>query len=281
MFQVRSVLFPVDFSDACRAASEQIAATAAHFGAKLVLLHVVQTPAWYGDAVAFNAVVDVEEIAEERRAALENVLKDRDDVVIQRTIGYGEPGQAIVECARRQHFDLIMMPTHGCGPFRRFLIGSITAKVLHDVEVPVWTDAHLPRAEPDESLNCVICAVDLTPEIVTTMEWASQYSQSFGLELRLVHAVPWYSDGRSESASLRHVIDDARDTIADLEHQAGVEAPLVIKPGGVADVLHEAALRYRARTIVIGQGALHRVMGRLRTNAYAIVREAPCPVVRC
>ncbi len=35
--------------------------------------------------------------------------------------------------------DLIMMPTHGGRHFRSLLIGSVTAKVLHDVRCPVWT----------------------------------------------------------------------------------------------------------------------------------------------
>jgi hypothetical protein len=30
------------------------------------------------------------------------------------------------------YVDLIMMPTHGVGTFRSFLVGSVTAKVLHD-----------------------------------------------------------------------------------------------------------------------------------------------------
>jgi len=32
-----------------------------------------------------------------------------------------------------------MLPTHGRTPLRRFLLGSVTAKVLHDRTVPVWT----------------------------------------------------------------------------------------------------------------------------------------------
>ena len=46
------------------------------------------------------------------------------------------------------------------------------------------------------------------------------------------------------------------------------------------EVLREAALKYAANLVVIGQGSLHKLMGRLRTSAYAIIREAPCPVVR-
>jgi nucleotide-binding universal stress UspA family protein len=40
------------------------------------------------------------------------------------------------------------LPTHGLGAFRRSLIGSITAKVLHDAECPVWTGVHLAQAPP-------------------------------------------------------------------------------------------------------------------------------------
>ena len=47
------------------------------------------------------------------------------------------PPIRIVSYAREHTIDLIMMPTHGYGPFRSLLIGSVTAKVLHDIELPV------------------------------------------------------------------------------------------------------------------------------------------------
>src|SRR5436305_7281721 len=100
MFQLKTVLFPVDFSDACKAASAEVAATAAHFGAKLVLFHVVQMqPVWYGDAVGYNAVVDEEDVIDARRLALSQIFQDRDDLEIRRVLVCGDPAQAIVECA--------------------------------------------------------------------------------------------------------------------------------------------------------------------------------------
>jgi hypothetical protein len=53
-----------------------------------------------------------------------------------------------VEFAANHHVDLVMMPTHGVGTFRSFLVGSVTAKVLHDANCPVWTAAHALRSMP-------------------------------------------------------------------------------------------------------------------------------------
>ncbi len=58
----------------------------------------------------------------------------------------GDPAQVITAFAHTQGVDLIMMPTHGYGPFRRLLLGSVTAKVLHDAECPVWTAVHMAKA---------------------------------------------------------------------------------------------------------------------------------------
>ncbi len=39
------------------------------------------------------------------------------------------------------------------------------------------------------------------------------------------------------------------------------------------------ALAKRSDLVVIGRGEIHSTFGRLRANAYSIVREAPCPVL--
>jgi hypothetical protein len=72
----------------------------------------------------------------------------------------------IVDAARRWGADLLMMPTHGRGTFRRLLLGSVTAKVLHDLECPVWTDVHSETAPPIEEIHCrrILCAVDLSEQ---------------------------------------------------------------------------------------------------------------------
>jgi nucleotide-binding universal stress UspA family protein len=84
-------------------------------------------------------------------------------LAVKRILLDGDPAQMILETARHQNVDLIMMPTHGYGAFRRFLVGSVTAKVLHDGECPVWTGAHLDAVPSQEfAIGHVLCAIDLS-----------------------------------------------------------------------------------------------------------------------
>jgi hypothetical protein len=82
--------------------------------------------------------------------------------VLDRVIEEGDPAHAIVDYAHKRKIDLIMMPTHGYGPFRQFLTGSVTAKVLHDARCPVWTSAHSERTSPRAAAEYrnILCAVD-------------------------------------------------------------------------------------------------------------------------
>lgn len=53
----------------------------------------------------------------------------------------------------------------------------------------------------------------------------------------------------------------------------------VMEGGEVATVIREAAEENRADLVIIGRGVMQETFGRMRTNVYAIVREAPCPVI--
>ena len=60
----------------------------------------------------------------------------------------GDASEVITKYAAEHGTDLIMMPTHGYGVFRGLLLGSVTAKVLHDAVCPVWTAVHVEETPP-------------------------------------------------------------------------------------------------------------------------------------
>jgi nucleotide-binding universal stress UspA family protein len=49
--------------------------------------------------------------------------------------------------------------------------------------------------------------------------------------------------------------------------------------GSVSKVVRDAAVANETDLIVIGRGHLQTPFSLLRTNAHAIIRDAPCPVI--
>ena len=285
MPMLSKILAPVAFSARCEGAVHYAGALACHFHSELVLLHVVAPipTYWAPDAVVMSPEV-TEDAIEQSKAELEqfaaNSLKG---INVARVVEEGDPAREIVDYAHNGKFDLIVMPTHGYGPFRRFLLGSVTAKVLHDAQCAVWTGPHLEGAPdyPKISFRRVLCAVDLGPHSRAVLEWAACFAREYGSDLDVVHVVPtstvsvggFYFDPEWRT----QVENEARDRIAYLREGLGVKGDVRVETGEVAPAVRAVAEDSHADVVVIGRshGGL---LGRLRANAYAIVRESPCPV---
>jgi nucleotide-binding universal stress UspA family protein len=69
------------------------------------------------------------------------------------------------------------------------------------------------------------------------------------------------------------------ERIAHLRQELEIEASVAIEAGEPTVVVTTAAETLGADLLVIGRGSTPRAHGHLPTNAYAIVREAKCPVV--
>jgi nucleotide-binding universal stress UspA family protein len=282
----QKILFPVDMSDSSTVTAPFVDAMARRYNADLTLLHVLQMPSglipdWYGGAVP---VIDTAAVWEaESEAAREYLTGSFEGLRVQRVVTEGDVAQAIERYARENGTDLIMMPTHGYGLFRTLLLGSVTAKVLHDSSCPVWTGVHVenaPAVSPE--LATILCAVDRTEDSIATMRFACRLAHDHQANLFLVHAIPGAEVAPEKyfDTDLRQYLeDDARKTIAHLQHSAGVHAPLCLGAGEAAHVVRDSALGHSADLVVIGRGRATRTLGRLRSNVYSIIREAPCPVI--
>jgi nucleotide-binding universal stress UspA family protein len=288
MLPIKHILFPIDFSERACGAAPFVEAVANRFGAKVTLLNVFPPPFVYlglGEPVV-PVEIDTEALKADLKARLDGAfVRELARVPVERVVEMGDPAGTITRYAREHNVDLIMMPTHGYGPFRRFLLGSVAAKVLHDAECPVWTAAHTEEPSPaKEHLACssVLCAVDRTDKSAAVIEWASEFAKAAGATLRLVHAVPGVEawPERQFDREFESVLrDEAKEAIANVQRSVGVEAPLCISPGKVADVVRDEARTHATDLIVIGRGVLNEKFGRLRTNAYGIISHAPCPVI--
>lgn len=284
MRPLSKILLPVDFSGRSAGAARYVRLLAEHSQAEAILLHVaVPTPFQLGPMeMASMPIPDL------YRSQMELFQKDLDDLCASELAGLqtrtvlveGDPSTRIVEFAHREEIGLIVMPTHGYGPFRRFILGSNTAKVLHDADCPVWTGVHIAEAPPGPiQLRHILCAVDLGPQSVPALSWADWLRNLFGARLTVMHATAAVPPSESEEAQRASLRWAAERELRRVVHTSGAKADLLIDAGDPAHTICSVASRLKSDLLVIGRGSAAGVFGRLRTNAYAIIRQSPCPVV--
>ena len=177
-----------------------------------------------------------------------------------------------------------MLPTHGLSVLRRFLIGSVTAKVLHDAECAVWTGIHMEEAPALETIAFpkVMCAVDMGSQSENALRWAAGFAQEHSAELIVAHVVPAAEAGPAKYLDQRFVLElsaQMRGELRSLLEKLGIVARIVVVGGDPAKAVGQIAQSENVDQLVIARGAVAETFGRLRTNAYAIIRSAPCPVV--
>lgn len=176
-----------------------------------------------------------------------------------------------------------MLPTHGLGYFRRHLLGSVAAKVLHDLQCPVWTTVHA-EAAPAEVVPCerILCAVDLTARSRSVLDYASWLAREYGARLGIVHAPSAIDVSVAFSAGdefQQAVLDRAAKGVETLQQQAGTSAEVFINPGSPPTIIAAAAQLFRADLLVIGRHMGEGLPGELFQSAYGILTESPCPVI--
>jgi nucleotide-binding universal stress UspA family protein len=128
----------------------------------------------------------------------------------------------------------------------------------------------------------ILCAVDGTAQTSALIQWAAEFAQRMGANLKLLHVVSPMSDWLalpSERELQEQAREEARAKIHALEQAAGVDVPLRVAVGQIADTVAEEARQEGAHLIVIGRGSLQSPLGRLRTHAHGIIQRSPCPVL--
>ena len=292
MMNLAKILVPVDFSERSTAAVEHAVVLANKFDSELILLHSVP-PGPYEHGFfegGYNPSAiwpSQEEIEAKLGAQLADLASDKGrGRRIETVVSWGDPAAKIEEMAEHEQVDLLVMPTHGYGPFRRFVLGSVTAKVLHDLKCPVFTGAHVEEhpAKAKEPYECVACALDLGPHSEDVLRWAWEFTQAWKADLRVIHASPPVddlpSDGPQRPADLRQAVNRMKtEQIEQLLNSIGATARIDVDCAETTELVTSAADEMVADVLVIGRSMDDSLIGRLRTHSLSLIRESPCPVI--
>ena len=289
MIRLAKILIPVDFSDNSLLAIRDAATLGRRFRSELMLLHVNELtilhsrngPLGYGIAPPGAVRPDY---MEQRRQRLQTFgVEETGGLTVKRCVLCGDAARIIVDRAQAEGVDLIVMPTHGYGPVRRLLLGSVTAKVLHDSDHPVWTSRPASEAARDIShVRHVMCAVNFRANDAKIIRWAAGLAAKFGATLTLAHAIlPAPPEMPERYAFTWH--DEARwgadERLRSLLRELEIPAEVLVIEGDAPIALGTAAKERGVDVLVIGRSQATNMIGRLGSHTYGIICHTPCPVV--
>jgi nucleotide-binding universal stress UspA family protein len=139
----KRILVAMDFSSDSNAALAYALELARPLQASIDLLHVVETPLaagmWaseiYTTEIAGLQVNLVRDAENQMRQTIRSL--DRGGVAVTGEVRTGRAAATIVDCARENAIDLVVMATHGRTGFARALMGSVAEGVTRAAPCPV------------------------------------------------------------------------------------------------------------------------------------------------
>lgn len=284
MLPFQRVLFPVDYSSNCDAVVPYVNDWADRFGASIKLVHVyglVNVPYDF----AMTAAADwPEDLAKYERTRLqEYAAKHFPGRRVEVDIEHGETASSIHKVVERDGTDVVMMPTHGYGPIRRLLLGSTTAKLLHDIATPFWTASQsvLRLDIPRIPCRAIVCAVDGSDEREAIVVAGDRLAHRFGAKLSLVRAslpVPGFPE-IDVSGYQAELADAAEQELAELRDRHAAGATYAVRVAPALDAIRCEILKRKADLLVVGRGNSQDTFTRMFSNLYPIIRDAGCPVL--
>ena len=204
MIRLKKLLCPTDGSPHARHAFGYAVAIAKWYGAEIHSLRVLAPipPTWEMPAavnlgelesgVRERVLEELEEHLTEARAA---------GISTRGEVASGREAVEIVERAKSLPADLVVMGTHGRGGFEKWVLGSITEKVMRQAPCPVLTitlpthDAPPPGKTP---FKRILCAIDFSDHSNRSLSFALSLAQQAEAHLTLVHVLEPIADEHLE-----------------------------------------------------------------------------------
>ncbi len=294
MIRIDKILFPTDFSEAANEALRYALYLADKYDATLHMLHAVvlheEDP--YNPAQHFP---DVEAAYEAMRRQATDLLDaaTADHAVENLKIKRVERREvsaaaAVLEYAKEQDVDLIVMGTHGRRGVRQLLLGSVAEEVVRKAPCAVLTIRS--RVKDVTAVNRILSPIDFSKASKGALAVARHVAEIYDAELALLHVLEnaihpaFYQLGAQSIADLQPgIFDRAEAALHDAMKEAGgpdVRATYHALEGHAARAVLRFAEEQDVDLIVIATHGLsaieHFLLGGVTEK---VIRRAPCPVL--
>ena len=196
----------------------------------------------------------------------------------------GDPAEKIAEFTRDNAVDLVMLPDARPRPVPRAAAGLGVHPRFCTTSIARCGPRRTPKSSTrQEAPRKILCALDGSEKSLALAQWAADFSRQVGASLQLLHVVRNHqrlAGAGKRAGRCRRSCGRSRGTASRRSLKSvGLDLPLRVAVGEIVATITEEARQEGADLIVLGRGAMHETLGRLRTHAHGIIQRSPCPVL--
>lgn len=297
MINLNRILCPTDFSEFSARAFGHAVALAKWYEATIAALHVYAFVA--PPPTKLPTIPTRPHLTPETREALLAGLREfagparEAGIPLETRVVEGDPVAVILGVARELRADLIVLGTHGRGGFERWVLGSVTEKILRKAACPVLTVPPLAAGLAPEDLPAfrhILCPVDFSEASLRALEYAFSLAKEADTRLSLMHSIeslpeeePPESlrfDSRAYGDYLRRVAGDRLLGLVPEGARDWCRPEVVVATGKAYREILKAAGERGAGLIVMGVHGRSPIDLMLFGSTTAhVARQAACPVL--
>ena len=193
MFTMSSIICATDLSEDSNKALPLAAYLAHKHQAKLIVVHVIDLPAVtpYGETMVDPQELRerVEQSAKVQVAEIMNTCGDQVEWELNISIGY--PAKEIKNVVAESDAGLVVAATHIRNDLERLLLGSVTRKLMHTLDVPFLIVPGALTADRSclKKVESILIACDFSPDSANAIRWGIDFAQSFDAKLTLAYVI--------------------------------------------------------------------------------------------
>lgn len=289
MVKIKSILCPVDFSEFSAKAFDYAYSLAKQYDARLYVQHAIPPLTEYTYHVRTDwAQQFYAECRADADAQLQKMIATQTSNHIRPECVFpvGFAAEAILGFVEKQPVDLIVMGTHGLQGMDRWMVGSVTEKVIRKVQCPVLAvrkpvhDFVVPkRKEEPVQLRKILLATDFSDYGQRAFAYAISLAMEYNAELTLLHVLEDVPSSEELSTVTARLVAELEAPVpADARNWCTIKS--TVRIGKPYQEIVQLALDSQADLIVLGvrgRGSLNLLV--FGSTTYRVLQLGSAPVL--